>query len=209
MQRRLHKNKSGFTRIIPKKFLVLVTIAILIFLVRTIFPSNQITRKAEGALAPLPTAINQNFLNQVERCFIPVAAVYGFHLRITQGFRSMAEQEAVYDLGRTTNGHIVTEAAPGHSLHNYGYAVDVADEQRGYKIDWTKLVKIASYCSLESGGIGDLPHFEERAGLTTDQFAMGMRPPLLTLPCATMETRFASGEKLTLRDLKKCGAPNF
>ena len=209
MERRLSKNKRSARRVNPKPFLIIITIVILIVARRIIFSSNQITAKAEGSLALLPTAMNPNFLNQVERCFIPVAAIYGFHLRITAGFRSMETQEAFYDLGRTTNGHIVTEAAPGHSLHNYGYAVDVADEQRGYNINWMKLVKIASYCSLESGGTGDLPHFEERAGLTTNQFAMGMRPPLLVLPCAAMETRFVSGEKLTLRDLKKCGAPNF
>ena len=210
MERKVvHKSKRRLKRAIVKSFFTLVILATLIFVGRSIFPSNKIMWKGQSASLPEPTAINQNFLNQVEQCFIPTAAVYGFHLRITAGFRSMATQEAVYDLGRTTNGHIVTEAAPGHSLHNYGYAVDVADEQKGYKINWTKLVKIASYCGLESGGTGDLPHFEERAGLTTDQFAMGMRPPLLTLPCTTMQTRFASGDKLTLRDLEKCGAPNF
>jgi peptidoglycan L-alanyl-D-glutamate endopeptidase CwlK len=115
----------------------------------------------------------------------------------------------MYNQGRTVNGHIVSEAPPGHSLHNYGYAVDVADKYKGYNINWTRLVKIGAYCSLESGGVGDLPHFEERAGLTTDQFAAGMRPPPLTLPCAIMENRTATSSPLTLKALKACGAPKF
>ncbi|MDE2001804.1 MAG: M15 family metallopeptidase [Patescibacteria group bacterium] len=159
--------------------------------------------------APLPTAINPNFLTQVNNCFIPAAAVYGYTLRITAGFRSIADQTQMYDQGRTVNGHIVTEAPPGHSLHNYGYAVDVVDRYRGYNINWTQLVKIAAYCSLESGGVGDLPHFEERAGLTTDQFAAGMRPPALTLPCTIMAERTATSSPMTLKDLTACGAPKF
>jgi peptidoglycan L-alanyl-D-glutamate endopeptidase CwlK len=121
----------------------------------------------------------------------------------------VADQTAIYDQGRTVDGHIVTEAPPGHSLHNYGYAVDVADVYRGYNINWTRLVKIGAFCSLESSGVGDLPHFEERAGLTTDQFAAGMRPPPLTLPCAIMDNRTATSSRLTLKELKACGAPKF
>lgn len=159
--------------------------------------------------APLPTAENPNFLTQVTNCFLPVASAYGYDLRITAGFRSIAEQTQIYDAGRTVDGHIVSEAPPGHSLHNYGYAVDVADRTAGYKLNWTKLVKIAAYCSLESGGVGDLPHFEYRGGLTTDQFAAGMRPPPLTLPCGIMANRTATSTPLTRKDLNVCGAPKF
>jgi len=158
---------------------------------------------------PLPTAENPNFLTQVTQCFIPTATVYGYDLRITAGFRSIAEQTQIYDSGRTVDGHIVSEAAPGHSLHNYGYAVDVADRTAGYNLNWNKLIKIAAYCSLESGGVGDLPHFEYRGGLTTDQFLAGMRPPPLTLPCPVMAQRSATGTPLTLKDLNACGAPKF
>jgi len=157
----------------------------------------------------LPTAENPNFLAQVTDCFLPVATVYGYDLRITAGFRSIAEQTQIYQQGRIEDGHIVSEAPPGHSLHNYGYAVDVADRTAGYDLNWTKLVKIATYCGLESGGVGDLPHFEYRGGLTTDQFAAGMRPPPLTLPCAIMAQRSASTTPLTLQDLNACGAPKF
>ena len=158
---------------------------------------------------PVPTAMDPNFLKQVNECFIPTAAVYGYTLRITDGFRSMDDQTALYQSGRTIDGHIITEAPAGKSIHNYGFAVDVVDRYRGYDIDWQKLVKISAYCGLESGGEGDLPHFEERAGLTTADFAAGMRPPQLNLPCAIMDERAKANQSLTLDDLKNCNAPKF
>ena len=152
-----------------------------------------------------PKGENPNFLTQVDDCFIPTAALYGYTLRITAAFRSMADQAAMYDQGRTVDGHIVSEAPPGHSLHNYGYAVDVVDRYKGYNIDWTQLVEIGGFCGLESGGVGDLPHFEERGGLTTDQFAAGMRPPALTLPCPTMlNDHTATSSSLTIEDITAC-----
>ena len=155
------------------------------------------------------TGMDPNFMMIVNDCFLPTAKAVGYDLRITAGFRSLAEQKAIYDQGRTENGDIVSEAPPGHSLHNYGYAVDVADETAGYKLDWQKLVRIGAYCGLESGGDGDLPHFEYRGGLTTDQFLAGMRPPPLTLPCPVMAERAKAGKALTMADLKACGAPKF
>lgn len=194
------------------KFFYILIFPFFIFIVWISFSQHDKmtwVRKVMPIPAPLPTEMNPNFLAQVNNCFIPVAATYGYALRITNGFRSMAEQTTMYYQGRTINGHIVTEAQPGHSLHNYGYAVDVVDRYRGYNINWTRLIKIGAYCSLESGGVGDLPHFEERGGLTTDQFLAGMRPPSLVLPCAIMDNRSTSSRRLTLKDLKACGAPKF
>jgi hypothetical protein len=164
---------------------------------------------AASIIFPLPSDINSNFSNQVHQCFIPTAGVYGYTLRISSGFRSLDEQDDLYNQGRTINGHIVTEAMAGKSIHNYGFAVDVVDRFRGFDIDWEKLGRIGAYCGLEQGDDGDLPHFEHRAGLTTDQFRQGLRPPHLTLPCEIMSTRFASNEPLTLSDLKNCHAPQF
>jgi len=159
---------------------------------------------------PMPTALNSNFLEQVNECFIPTAAVYGYTLRITSGFRSPIEQNQLFSQGRTENGHIITWSESGRSLHNYGFAVDVVDRWRGYNIDWKKLGKIGAFCGLEQV---DDPHFEYRAGLTTADFAMGMRPPPLKLPCAIMDKQAKGPEEttqpLTLKDLEGCGAPNF
>lgn len=191
-----------------KYFFIFLGIIFLVVIISGFSFSNQISWIYKPA--PLPTGENPNFLTQVDDCFIPTAALYGYDLRITAGFRSIADQTEMYDQGRTVDGHIVSEAPPGHSLHNYGYAVDVVDRYNGYNIDWTKLVKIANYCSLESGGVGDLPHFEKRGGLSTDQFAAGMRPVPLTLPCPAMLNDHSSAtSSLTLQDLQACGAPDF
>ena len=159
--------------------------------------------------APIPTGLDPNFITQVDDCFLPTAAVYGDDLRITSGFRSLAQQQQIYDEGRLEDGTIVSEAPPGHSLHNYGFAVDVVDRINGYNIDWPQLIAIGAYCGLGNGGTGDEPHFEYRGGLDTDQFAAGMRPAPLTLPCSIMATRAASGTSLTMQDLQACGAPAF
>jgi hypothetical protein len=159
--------------------------------------------------APLPTGLDPNFINQVDECFIPTAAVYGYTLRIVSGFRSMAEQQQIYDEGRLEDGEVVSEAPPGHSLHNYGFAVDIVDRRKGYDLDWPQLIAIGKYCGLGNGGVGDYPHFEYRGGLTTDQFAAGMRPKPLALPCGIMAERAKENQPISLADLQSCGAPDF
>ncbi|MEJ0021438.1 MAG: M15 family metallopeptidase [Candidatus Doudnabacteria bacterium] len=159
-----------------------------------------------GESIVVPTALDPNFSTQINECFIPVAAAYGYTLRITSGFRSLEDQLAIYNSGRTVDGHIISWAEPGKSLHNYGFAVDVVDRWNGYDIDFDKLAKIGTYCGLEQV---DPPHFEHRAGLSTDQFADGMRPPPLSLPCPIMDILAQDNKPLTLSGLKACGAPDF
>ncbi|MEW8976057.1 MAG: M15 family metallopeptidase, partial [Exiguobacterium sp.] len=50
---------------------------------------------------------------------------HGIKLGIAQSFRSIAEQNALYAKGRTTQGPIVTQARGGQSNHNFGVAIDV------------------------------------------------------------------------------------
>jgi len=52
-------------------------------------------------------------------------AASGTYLLVVSGLRTAAEQNALYAQGRTTPGHIVTNAKAGQSMHNYGLAVDV------------------------------------------------------------------------------------
>ncbi len=49
----------------------------------------------------------------------------GMDALITDGFRSFAEQDALFDQGRNKPGDIVTNSRGGQSNHNYGLAVDV------------------------------------------------------------------------------------
>jgi peptidoglycan L-alanyl-D-glutamate endopeptidase CwlK len=199
-----------------RRYYVIAAAALLIFIVGgfilirhwNLQPKNMVKAVAPQP-TPMPTAIDPNFITQVNECFIPTATVYGYTLRISSGFRSLAEQEQLYAQGRTINGHIVTEAMASKSIHNYGFAIDVVDRWREYNIDWAKLGKIGSYCGLEQGPDGDYPHFEHRAGLTTADFASGLRPPPLMLPCPTMDERAKANQPLTLKDLQSCGAPKF
>ncbi len=48
----------------------------------------------------------------------------GVDIRITQGLRTFAEQDALYAQGRTTPGKFVTNAKGGQSWHNFGLAID-------------------------------------------------------------------------------------
>jgi LAS superfamily LD-carboxypeptidase LdcB len=167
---------------------------------------NKNVIKQESKTISMPTEVNQNFLTQVNECLIPVAGVYGYTLRITSDFRSMDEQEQLYEQGRTEDGHIVSWATSGKSIHNYGYAVDVVDRWRGYNINWKRLARIAEFCKLAQV---DDPHFEYRGGLITDQFNAGMKPAPISLPCDILSVRAKGNLALTTQDLLTCGAPNF
>ncbi len=51
-------------------------------------------------------------------------APHGTFFRVAQGLRTFAEQDALYNQGRSAPGHIVTNARGGWSNHNFGCAVD-------------------------------------------------------------------------------------
>ena len=101
---------------------------------------------------------------------IELAAEDGLQLRVTQGVRTFAQQDALYAKGRTTKGPKVTNARGGYSKHNYGLAADVCvlDPKTG-KVTWEGkyydgLGKYAKAVGLTWGGswsrFPDRPHFE-------------------------------------------------
>jgi peptidoglycan LD-endopeptidase CwlK len=107
--------------------------------------------------------------------------------RITFTLRTMAEQQAIYDQGRTKPGPIVTNAKPGTSYHNWGFAFDfalildgkevswstVADYDGDKKADWMEVVNIYKAAGWEWGGdwksITDMPHLQKTFGLHWSQ----------------------------------------
>jgi len=101
----------------------------------------------------------------------------GIQLRVTDGFRSNAEQDKDYAKGRTAPGRIVTQAKGGQSPHNYGLAFDVA-EMKGntptWNTDYQKIASIGKDLGLEWGGdwkFKDQPHFQFTNGLTWQQMS--------------------------------------
>lgn len=91
-------------------------------------------------------------------------------IRVTQGLRTMAEQEALYADGRTTTGGIVTQARSGYSYHNFGLAVDVAlltpqgPDWNTKHPNWIRVVRVGESLGLVSGSqwrtFPDWPHFQ-------------------------------------------------
>ena len=99
--------------------------------------------------------------------FLAECKKQGIDLIVTQGFRSIAEQNALYAQGRTKPGKIVTNAKGGQSKHNFGNAFDVCfliNKKASYAGDWGKIGAIGELCGLKWGGrwkeFIDKPHFE-------------------------------------------------
>lgn len=113
------------------------------------------------------------------KLFIETAeAELGITLRVTHGYRTRAEQDALYAQGRTAPGKKVTNAKGGQSYHNYGLAIDVVpmkDNKPQWDYDYSKLAAIAKRYNIAWGGdfksLPDKPHFEITFGFKTSQLA--------------------------------------
>ena len=108
-------------------------------------------------------------------------------VRIAQGLRTFAEQDALYAQGRTKPGKKVTNAKGGQSIHNYGLAVDIvlildgktaswdekSDFDRDQQSDWIEVVTEFKRAGFSWGGdwrtFKDMPHFEKTSGLSLKQ----------------------------------------
>lgn len=119
----------------------------------------------------------------------------GIPILITQGLRTIAEQNDLYAQGRTKAGKIVTNAKGGYSNHNFGVAIDfclllpdgknvswdnLKDGNLDSLPDWSQVVDEAKKLGFSWGGdwksFKDLPHFEMTFGLSTAQFRAGVKP---------------------------------
>jgi peptidoglycan LD-endopeptidase CwlK len=105
--------------------------------------------------------------------FLQTVAEAGVEVLVTCTTRSLKDQEALYAQGRSTPGHIVTNARAGQSAHNYGLAIDVVPLVNG-KPDWDgthpaweALGRIGQSVGLEWAGepgfpFPERPHFQHR-----------------------------------------------
>jgi peptidoglycan L-alanyl-D-glutamate endopeptidase CwlK len=104
-----------------------------------------------------------------------ILAKKNIYIRVVQGLRTVAEQDALYARGRTAPGKRVTNAPGGFSYHNYGLAVDCDPSLYGPAVkfipDWNE--SHPTWAIMEQTGIGlgldsgafwrtihDAPHFQ-------------------------------------------------
>lgn len=143
-----------------------------------------IDRSARKLVGVHPS-IREKALVLVQRCHAE-----NIFIQVTQGLRTMAQQEAIYAQGRTTAGSIVSNAKPGYSYHNYGLAFDIVvltiDGKANWTVnsEWNRAGKIGQSLGLEWGGAWtnfvDYPHFQITFGLTTAQLRAGTKVPGMT-----------------------------
>jgi peptidoglycan L-alanyl-D-glutamate endopeptidase CwlK len=106
-------------------------------------------------------------MQPIARALVQKAAYNKSNIKIISGFRSYAEQDALYAQGRTAPGKIVTNSKAGYSNHNFGIAFDVGVfEGSSYLADSPKYKAVGVLgmdLGLEWGGnwktIVDQPHF--------------------------------------------------
>jgi peptidoglycan L-alanyl-D-glutamate endopeptidase CwlK len=99
----------------------------------------------------------------------------GIYLRVTQGLRTVQEQDALYAQGRAAPGKIVTNCRGGYSYHNFGLAVDCVPSTQGPGLpynpdwnpahpDWRRMIQVGAQSGLDSGALWrtfpDAPHFQ-------------------------------------------------
>lgn len=98
----------------------------------------------------------------------------GINVQVAQALRTNAEQQALYEIGRTKPGKIVTNAKPGTSFHNYAAAADLFFLNEKGEAHWNtngfkKVWSIAVELGLDKQGLvwgggfkslPDYPHFQ-------------------------------------------------
>jgi peptidoglycan L-alanyl-D-glutamate endopeptidase CwlK len=146
---------------------------------------------SEGRVALLHPTVRAEVKQLIEKAESGFPATMA--VRIVQGLRTIAEQDALYAQGRTKPGPIVTKAKGGSSFHNYGLAIDFAiltdkdgngtfedlswdikrDNDKDGVADWLEVVKVFEASGWEWGGkwssIKDYPHLQKTFGFTWQQ----------------------------------------
>lgn len=112
------------------------------------------------------------------RKHIGLCADRGIDLLITSTYRDAESQNALYEQGRTTPGHIVTNAKAGQSFHNFHCAYDVVPIRNGKPVWgttgedgklWDQVGSLGKQAGLEWAGewstFRELAHFQYTGGL--------------------------------------------
>ncbi len=105
--------------------------------------------------------------------FLHLCKAAGIEARIISGTRTYAQQDVLYEQGRTREGAIVTNARGGFSNHNFGIAFDIGvfdltGKYLGESPDYAAAGAIGKTLKLTWGGdwssFPDDAHFELRPG---------------------------------------------
>lgn len=153
-----------------------------------------LTKPALNPNVPMPDSLHPIVQERSEQ-LVEMAAAKGIGILITDGFRSVEEQDQLYKKGRTVHGSIVTHAKGGESYHNFGLAVDFAiklpsgdviwdmqyDGNGNGVTDWNEVADMAKDLGFEWGGdwegFKDYPHLQMDFGLAISELQRGKRPP--------------------------------
>jgi len=122
--------------------------------------------------------------------FIASCKVAGIDLLVTSTYRDHESQAALYAQGRTTPGHIVTNAKPGQSYHNFQIAMDVVPLVNGKPVWdtstpadaalWNKVGELGEKAGLEWANrwktFHEIAHFQYGGGLSLADLQAGKRP---------------------------------
>jgi peptidoglycan LD-endopeptidase CwlK len=124
---------------------------------------EKVDNRSEGVIATLLPEVKP-----YARALIVKAAAAGITIKAISGLRTYAEQNALYEQGRSKPGKKVTNARGGYSNHNFGIAFDIGVFEGSKYIPESPKYKaigaIGKDLGLEWGGnwktIKDEPHFQ-------------------------------------------------
>lgn len=165
---------------------------------------RSIDRMGEG----MNQVVQESALEVIRRSYAE-----GIYVQLSAGYRSFAEQNALYVKGRRgiKDESVITNAKGGQSYHNYGLAVDyflVTDDGQTalwtVNSKWRRVAAIAKELGFEWGGdwtsFKDNPHLQMSGGLSISQLQSGKRPNLI-LKASSINTKDAI--KVVERDINK------
>ena len=111
---------------------------------------KELLEKAEKKLVGVHPVVATKARQLIEQAYRE-----GINVIITQGLRTIEEQNELYAQGRTKPGKIVTNAKGGYSYHNFGLAFDFAilkdDGSVSWNVDdkWKRVGAIGKSLGLE------------------------------------------------------------
>lgn len=152
--------------------------------------------------------LDANFARDIVRLQAEVAR-YGGHLRIRSGYRSRAEQAAIYARKTAAGADRTTVAPPGHSMHERGQAVDFAGSGKSLAL----AAKLAPQFNIvqapwKGGPQQDPVHFEPIGARGQRPMPMPEPPPMMAEP-ATAPGPILPPGSLVPRPAEPMPAPRF